>query len=141
MKSLQLLAFSLAGLAALTGFAADSAPASPSHADEDAIRADLRAVHGDDTAIAWGTSVERFSLTSGLDFELHGRWNATLVRKDGRWRLASLSMNQLFFDNPLLNGARRMSRWMALAGLGCGLLAGILDNPVLVTMVTRSHGR
>lgn len=196
MKSPLHFAISLVGLAAWAGLAADSSPAAPPRADEEAIHAELRAVHdglldainkadldrqmtyldpdivvtwhngeasrgvaavrdyynrmmngpdrrvkgyhaeaavdeksilhGADTAIAWGTSVERFTLTSGLDFELHGRWNATLVRKDGRWRLASLSMNQNLFDNPLLNGARKMGRWLALAGLLGGLAAGIL---------------
>ena len=86
----------------------------------------LSSLFGGDTAIAEGTSVEHFKLMDGLEFTLTGRWSATLVRENGSWLIVCVHTSNNLFDNPLLDGARRMSYWLALAGLGCGLLAGIL---------------
>lgn len=77
--------------------------------------------HGD-TAVAHGTTEERYVLAEGLDFTLDTRWTATVARDGGAWKVASLHFSGNLFDNPILTGTRR-TVWMAAGG---GLLAGML---------------
>lgn len=89
---------------------------------------ELSILHGDDTAIAFGSSADRFELRSGLEFALNSRWSATLVKKDGRWLVASLHASTDLFDNALLDRAKSMLVYgsgVALAlGLGVGFFVG-----------------
>jgi hypothetical protein len=68
---------------------------------------ELTALYGGSTGIAFGSSNEQFKLATGLDFTLHGRWTATLIRVNGKWLVASLHASTNLFDNPLLNLAKR----------------------------------
>jgi ketosteroid isomerase-like protein len=76
----------------------------------------------DDSAIAYGTTVDRFELMEGLDFTLNGNWSTTVVKKNGQWKIAALHFSTNLFDNPLLNKAKQMA-WVAA---GAGVLAGML---------------
>ena len=67
--------------------------------------------HGD-TAVAYGTTVENYKLTGGLEFTLNGRWSTTLQKRDGEWKAIALHFSSNLFDNPLLNSASR-SAWIA----------------------------
>lgn len=69
---------------------------------------DLTTLYGDNTGVAYGSSVETFDLAGGQSFTLHGRWSATMVRENGRWLLASVHASSNLFDNPLLNAARKL---------------------------------
>lgn len=86
------------------------------HAD---IEADaLTTLYGDNMGIVYGSSVERFDLTSGLNFTLHGRWSATMVNENGRWLLASVHASTNLFDNALLNATKKtLSIGIAVAAL------------------------
>jgi hypothetical protein len=89
---------------------------------------DLTTLYGDNTGVAYGSSVERFDLVSGRTFTLHGRWSATMVRENGRWLLASVHASSNLFDNPLVDATRKMLL-LALAGSAlvafiCGLVFG-----------------
>lgn len=86
----------------------------------------LSILHGDDTAIAYGSSRERYRLTSGLEVEVVPRWSATVVREDGRWLIASFQSSADLFDNPLLRQARRSRIWVAAVAAIAGLLVGVL---------------
>ena len=86
----------------------------------------MSVIHGDDNAIATGGSKAHFELSSGLSFDLDGRWTADLVREDGKWQLAAAHYSVNMFDNPLLDNAKRLA-WMVGAGAGiAGLILGFL---------------
>jgi ketosteroid isomerase-like protein len=96
-----------------------------------AFRADitvdeLTILHGDNTGIAFGSSTENFTLTSGRDFQLKGRWSATLVKEGGRWLIASLHASTNIFDNSLLNIAKKTAIWAGIACLVGGVIVGWL---------------
>lgn len=96
------------------------------HADIDVD--DLTTLYGDDTGIAFGSSVEQFDLAGGLNFTLHGRWSATMVRENGRWLIASVHASSNLFDNPLLSAAKKSLyagiAISALVALAIGWLIG-----------------
>ena len=87
---------------------------------------ELTILHGDDAGIAFGSSRDRFVLTSGMDFELNGRWSATMVREDGRWLVASFHASTNLFDNPVLNLTKRTTIWSGIGGVVMGALIGLL---------------
>jgi ketosteroid isomerase-like protein len=61
------------------------------------------------TAVAYGTSTEKYKLTGGLEFELLGHWTATILKKDEQWKIISLHFSTNLFDNALLNKANQMN--------------------------------
>ena len=87
---------------------------------------ELSILHGGDTAIAFGSAQERFTMASGRKFEFTGRWSATLVKEDGKWLVASLHTSDNIFDNPLLNAVTKAVRWLAAGGVAIGALVGWL---------------
>ena len=93
----------------------------------------LSTFHGPDTAIAAGSAPSRFVLTNGLDFEVDGRWTATLVRKQGRWLVATFHFSTDVFNNPVLD----LQRMVLL--IGGGLVALLMA--VLGFFIGRRAGR
>jgi ketosteroid isomerase-like protein len=85
---------------------------------------DLTTLYGDNTGVAYGSSVERFDLAGGQSFTLHGRWSATMVRENGRWLLASVHASSNLFNNPLLNATRKTIYVGALDSVLAALLIG-----------------
>ena len=78
---------------------------------------ELSILYGGDTAIAFGSAQERFTLAGGKQFDFTGRWSATLVKDGGKWLVANLHTSDNIFDNPLLNQVKA-----ALAPIAGGLL-------------------
>lgn len=87
---------------------------------------ELSILYGGDTAIAFGSAQEHFTLTSGRAFDFTGRWSATMVREDGKWLVANLHTSDNLFDNPLLNQVRAALPWAGGGGLLAGALSGWL---------------
>jgi ketosteroid isomerase-like protein len=85
---------------------------------------ELSILYGTDTAIAFGSAHEHFTLTSGRSFDFTGRWSATLVKEGGKWLVANLHTSDNIFDNPLLNQVKAMLPWVAGGALLLGLLGG-----------------
>ena len=84
---------------------------------------ELTALYGGPTGVAFGTSLDRYKLTSGLQFDVPTRWSATLVKEDGRWLIVSIQSAANLFDNPLLNKAKTATYWAAgTAGIAALLL-------------------
>jgi ketosteroid isomerase-like protein len=98
---------------------------------------ELSIIYGGDTAIAFGSAQEHFTMLGGQHLDLHGRWTATLVKEGDKWLIASLHTSDNIFDNPLLNAAKKGLRWAGGAGVVVGVLAGLL----LGMMVTRRFRR
>jgi len=87
---------------------------------------ELSSMHGGDTAIAFGSARERFTMAGGRKFEFTGRWSATLVKDGGKWLVASLHTSDNIFDNPLLNAATKALWWAGGGALLVGALVGWL---------------
>jgi len=90
---------------------------------------ELTILHGENTGISFGSSVEHFKLTNGRSFDLKGRWTATLVRENGRWLIGSLHVSTNIFDNVLLNLAKKYGvRAASLALVAGGILGWLLGR-------------
>lgn len=81
----------------------------------------LSVFYGDDVAVAIGKTDDHYVLTDGKEFDIHARWTATLVRKDGRWLVGAFHYSTNVFDNPILDTQRK---YLLLAGGGLALLLG-----------------
>jgi ketosteroid isomerase-like protein len=88
---------------------------------------DKTILYGGDTGISYGTSVGLFSVAGG-EYELKNRWTATVVKEEGRWKLASYHVSMNVLDNPILNTAKSSLLWVGVVTLvlagGVGLLVG-----------------
>ena len=85
------------------------------------------------TAVAYGTTTESYTLAEGLDFTLDTRWTATVTKEGDGWKVAALHFSSNLFDNPVLAGVQK-TLWMAGAG---GLVGGMLLMFVLGRLVRR----
>jgi len=89
---------------------------------------ELTLLHGDSTGIAFGSSMEHFQFSNGRNLDLKGRWTATLIRGEGRWRVASLHLSANLFDNVILSLSQRsllrLAGVVSLIGLICGWFIG-----------------
>ena len=80
----------------------------------------LSILHGGDTALAAGRVVAEYHLL-GKPFEFQSRWTATLVRHEGKWRVAGYHVSLNALDNPVL-AAAKSAAWVAA---GIGVLVGL----------------
>lgn len=87
---------------------------------------ELSILYGGDTAIAFGSAQEHFTLTSGRSFDFTGRWSATMVKDGGKWLVANLHTSDNIFDNPLLNQVKAALPWVGGGALLVGALVGWL---------------
>ena len=87
---------------------------------------ELTVLYGDDTGVATGTSIDHFEMTNGMEFDMHNRWSATLVRQDGQWKLANYHTSTDVFDNPLLAAAKTSLYWAGGIALIIGVAVGWL---------------
>lgn len=82
------------------------------------------------TAVAYGHSTDHYKFTDGTELDLHTRWTATLIKKDGKWKAASVHISGNMFENPILEMAvAKLTRMVILAGastLVVGLVVGFL---------------
>jgi uncharacterized protein (TIGR02246 family) len=84
------------------------------------------------TAVAWGKSQDHYVLTDGTEFDQDTRWSATLVKKNGKWKVASVHISVNLFSNPILNLAvKKTATWMGAGGAGIGALVGLVAGWVL----------
>jgi len=97
---------------------------------------DLSILHGDNTAIAFGSIHDDFTLSRGITrtavlgsgdkFSLDSRWTATIVKKDGQWKLASYHVSVDAFSNPILSKAVAVAKRAAIIAGIVGLLLGAI---------------
>ncbi len=85
---------------------------------------DLSVLHRDDTAVAFGSSMDHYRLVNGNEFDLKTRWSVTAVKEGDRWLLANIHVSTNLFDNPVLATLSRMALWLALGSLVFGLAIG-----------------
>ena len=87
-----------------------------------------------DTAVAFGSSSDRYTLNNGMDFQIQTRWTAALVRENGRWLITALQSSANAFDNPILEKARQLAMLQWGAG---GLVAGVLFGVIIGRIAAR----
>jgi uncharacterized protein (TIGR02246 family) len=87
---------------------------------------ELTVLYGDSAGVAFGSAEDHFNLRGGLDFTLHDRWTATVVKQDGQWRIAAVHISSNVFQNPILAAARRTLMWAAALVGVVGLIVGLL---------------
>jgi ketosteroid isomerase-like protein len=86
----------------------------------------LSTLYGDDTAIAYGSTVGHYSLTGGMDFSVNAIWLCTMVKEGGKWQIAAFQFAPSIFDNPIAHGLERTMYWAAgIAGL-VGIVLGVV---------------
>jgi uncharacterized protein (TIGR02246 family) len=85
-----------------------------------------------DTAVAFGSSNDRYTLNNGMDFQIQTRWTAALVRENGRWLITALQSSANAFDNPIMAKARQLAivQWGA-GGLVVGVLLGVVIGRIV----------
>jgi len=83
----------------------------------------LSVFYGPDVAVAVGKTNDHYVLTSGRELDIHARWTATLVKKEGRWLVGAFHYSTNVFKNPVLDLQRK---YLVMAGVGGGLLLGVL---------------
>lgn len=89
-------------------------------------------LYGDDMGIAFGSSTPHYKYL-GMEFDLENRWTATLVKRDGTWKIAAYHVSANIFDNAVVNIAKRAAYW---AGGVC-LLIGLVLGCVLTALWKR----
>lgn len=77
----------------------------------------LSLLYGGDTAVSWGSSLGKYTLVGGAEYEINARWTSTLVRENDRWLIASFHISADLFDNPVLSAVTRMMYWAGAAAL------------------------
>ena len=80
------------------------------------------------TGVAYGSSLDHYSLNDGSDLVINGRWTCTLVKEGDRWLIAAFHYSTNVFDNPLLtkvkNAAMGFGALVAVAALAVGFFLG-----------------
>jgi ketosteroid isomerase-like protein len=76
------------------------------------------------TAVVYGRSLDHIHLTEGADYDQWTTWTATLVKKEGRWRITSLHLSTNMFDNPVLALVFKRTAWWV--GSIVGVVAFVL---------------
>jgi hypothetical protein len=77
------------------------------------------------TAVAYGHSKDHYELTNGKKFDQDTRWSATLVKKNGSWKIVNAHISANEFDNPILDIAvQRTTLWAGGIGAAVGFLIG-----------------
>jgi len=87
---------------------------------------ELTILYGENTGIAFGSSVEHFKLTNGRSFDLKGRWTITMVKEDGRWLIATLHVSTNIFDNVMLDMEKKYAIRAIVVALVVGVIVGWL---------------
>lgn len=83
---------------------------------------ELTILYGENTGIAFGSSLEHFKLANGGSFDLNGRWTTTMVKEDGHWLIASLHVSTNIFDNVMLDKVKKY----AIRAVGVALVVGLI---------------
>jgi ketosteroid isomerase-like protein len=86
----------------------------------------LTDIYGGTSGVAYGSSVDRYQLTNGQEFDVNARWTATMVKENGDWQIASFQSAANIFDNPILNTAKTTLYWGAAGAGVAGLVLGVL---------------
>ncbi len=75
-----------------------------------------------DVAVANGTTEDEFTPHRRGPFNFHTVWTATLIKREGNWKIISLTLSTNTFNNVLID---ELKQYAVYAGIG-GTLLGML---------------
>ncbi len=84
----------------------------------------LARLYSDTTGMAYGSSADKYVLTSGREFEIQGRWTCVIVKQDDQWKVSAFHYSANLFDNAILNTLQGLLLKVGIAAAGIGLLVG-----------------
>jgi ketosteroid isomerase-like protein len=76
-----------------------------------------------DVATNRGTVHSTFDFTDGRKLAVDSRWTATMVKHEGRWKIAAFQFAPSIFDNPVTDAYRA---WIYKAAVIAGVIALVL---------------
>lgn len=77
-------------------------------------------LYKDDVAMAFGHSNDVYKLAVGETFKVNAIWSATVIRKNGTWKIANFHYSVNMFNNPILDAQQK---FLWILGIGGILLA------------------
>ena len=108
---------------------------------------ELSILHGDDSAVAYGTLHDEVTFGRTLasanfigadtTISLDSRWTAALSRKAGRWQVTAFHVSANMFSNPVLSLATAATRWIALI---FGIIVGLIIAFVVMRFIGPKGG-
>lgn len=84
-----------------------------------------------DTAIAYGSAVDHYTLVTGKEMDVTSKWATTLIKENGAWKVVSLQFTTNLFDNSLLSIAKASNKYFGIGGLILGLILGFFGVKLL----------
>ncbi len=84
-----------------------------------------------DTAIAYGSAVDHYTLVTGKEMDVTSKWSTTLIKENGAWKVVSLQFTTNLFDNSLLSIAKASNKYFGIGGLILGLILGFFGVKLL----------
>jgi ketosteroid isomerase-like protein len=91
------------------------------------------------TGVAFGSSKDHFKLTDGRDFVFESRWSGTMVKKEGKWKVASFHASTNTFDNPIIwIAVKRVGFWTGAIAGAAGLIIGLAATWLLRRRTTKA---
>lgn len=76
-----------------------------------------------DVAVANGTTEDEFTPHHRGPFNFHTVWTATLIKREGKWKIISLTLSTNTFNNVLID---ELKQYAVYAGMGGALLGMLL---------------
>lgn len=91
----------------------------------------LSEFYGDNTAVAYGSTIDSLSFTGGSKMEVPSRWTATLFKQNGQWKIVSIQFGVNVFDNPVLSTAKKSITYFSIGGVIAGLILGMFISRLI----------
>jgi hypothetical protein len=93
---------------------------------------ELTILYDDDKmGIAFGSSSDHYVMADGNEFTVPTRWSATLVKHEGKWKVANLQVSSNPFDNAVVSAITKRAYWYVGGAAAIGLLVGVIVMLVL----------
>ncbi len=80
----------------------------------------------DNVGIVYGESDDTYVLANGHKTNVQSKWSATLLKEDGKWKVASLHNGVNFYDNPEITYFINFWKMIALGTLVVGFILGFV---------------
>ncbi len=85
-------------------------------------------LYENDIAIAFGHSDDIYELAIGKTFTVRPIWSATMIRRNGSWKIANFHYSVNMFDNPILDAQRQLIWIIGIAGIIFALVTFLIGR-------------
>ena len=80
----------------------------------------------ENVGIVYGESDDTYVLANGHTAKVKSKWSATLLKEDGKWKVATLHNGVNFYDNPEITHFINFWKMIASGALVVGLVLGFV---------------